>query len=144
MYVGLIACGFKKSTVRECAKDMYRGDLFKKSRRYVEHHCAAWAILSAKHGLLMPDDAIDPYNVTLNDMMKPERKAWAYGVLGDIALRLPEMSQVVILAGNNYREYLEESLSARMPTWAPLRGLGIGQQMAWLDAHTPDSGSEVA
>lgn len=35
------------------------------------------AILSAKYGLLLPDDEIEPYNLTLNDMSSEEVRDWA-------------------------------------------------------------------
>jgi len=134
MHLGLIACGAKKSTIREMAKNLYMGELFKKSRAYVESNCYMWGILSAKHGLLLPDDWTDPYDCTLNDMRKAQRKEWAYMVLGQIKIRIPATTRVTMLAGAAYREPLETMLAELMPTSAPLGGLGIGQQLAWLKA----------
>ena len=49
--------------------------LFAGRRRYVERTCDSWWILSAVHGLVAPDDALEPYDVTLNDASRAERRS---------------------------------------------------------------------
>jgi hypothetical protein len=45
--------------------------------------------------------------------------------------------RVVILAGIAYREFLEPSLRSRgYVVEVPMRGLGIGRQLAWLSNNT--------
>jgi hypothetical protein len=36
--------------------------------RPVEASCGTWLVLSAKHGLLDPDEIIEPYDVALRDL----------------------------------------------------------------------------
>lgn len=68
--VGLVSCGGKKRDTASPARDLYIGDLFTKSKTWVEAFCDEWAILSAKHYLLMPDEVIEPYDLKLGDVLK--------------------------------------------------------------------------
>ena len=131
--VGLISCVSKKQAKSAEAKDLYTSPLFTKSRQYVERSCDTWFILSAKYGLLAPNDLIDPYEETLNEKSASERKAWADRVWSQLGPRLHSGDRVVILAGERYREHLLSrivQLGCRVET--PLQGLGIGRQLEWL------------
>jgi cytoplasmic iron level regulating protein YaaA (DUF328/UPF0246 family) len=50
-------------------------DLFKKAYDYCTKKYSAVAILSAKYGLLLPHDEIEPYDLTLKAMSSEEREA---------------------------------------------------------------------
>jgi hypothetical protein len=92
-------------------------------------------ILSAKYGLLSPDDIIEPYELTLKKMKKGERRAWAERVL--MALRENcdlEADTFVVLAGVPYRENL---LSHIKHYAVPMRGLDFGTQLQWLGQQVP-------
>lgn len=44
----------------------------------------------------------------------------------------------VVLAGRAYRDEVAPGIERTGGTWeAPMAGLGIGRQLAWLNAHTP-------
>lgn len=83
-------------------------------------------ILSAKHGVLRPDEVIEPYDAQLDDLSHAERQAWGRRVaeqLADVAGQ-----RVLCLAGRSYWEPVPGS-----EHWIrPLVGLGIGQQKAEL------------
>lgn len=64
----LVSCVSRKSCDRSHAKDLYQSEWFKKARKFVECSDASWYILSAKHGLLHPDELVTPYEQTLNKM----------------------------------------------------------------------------
>lgn len=110
---------------------------FTKARAYVESAGGRWFILSAKHGLLTPDDWVEPYNLTLADLRAPARRAWAQRVLHSLAPRIAPADRVVILAGARYREHLVPGLRARLvQVDLPFEGLGIGEQLRWLTNAT--------
>jgi len=44
------------------AAELYQGQLFRKSKAFVERWCHAWSILSAEHWVVAPDDALEPYD----------------------------------------------------------------------------------
>jgi hypothetical protein len=109
----------------------------------VERECPdGWAILSAKHGLLMPDQVIAPYDLTLRKTCVDYRVSWASRVNRALLETFPDR-RFLVLAGSQYREALG-NCSARfalagcliwLPHKAPLEGMGIGEQLAWLKAR---------
>jgi cytoplasmic iron level regulating protein YaaA (DUF328/UPF0246 family) len=132
----LISCAALKRNHASSARDLYLSPLFRKAAAYVERRSglSGWFILSALHGLIDPTKTIEPYNQTLNDMKTRERKEWAARVLRDLLPRLHAGDEVVILAGNRYREFLEQSLAtAGIRVKVPMKGLRIGEQLQWLD-----------
>lgn len=113
-------------------------DLSKKAYAYATKNYDYVAILSAKYGLLLPDDEIEPYDLTLNNMKPQQRTAWAEKVLSQMKrrLKLEGFGTVLFHAGKKYREHLIpklEKVGIRCET--PLQGLGIGKQKAWYKEH---------
>jgi hypothetical protein len=127
--LGFVACCGKKLAHPAPAKKLYQSDLFRKSRAYVEQHCDDWFILSALHGLVHPDKVIEPYDVTLERMSRLDNLVWTADVMIDVAgLRIDRgYAECIVLAGSRYRKAFDG-----IPHKAPLAGLGIGQQLAWL------------
>ncbi len=115
------------------ARDLYTGLVFSASRDYVEALGAEWAILSAKHGLVLPDQVLAPYDFTFRGAgyRKVDRDRWASGVRRDLDARWPCGTKFVLLAGKDYRPWTGGSPSLRLEE--PLEGLGIGQRVAWLN-----------
>ncbi len=129
----LVSCVGKKGNCPVPAKDLYRSTWFKLARAWVEREAAPWFILSAKHGLLDPDAVIAPYDETLNNMSVAARRDWAERVKSQLAKSLPNVEEVVILAGRRYRENIEKHLRACFTSVVvPMEGLRIGEQLRWL------------
>lgn len=74
--IALVACAAAK-VQSAAAKDLYVSSLFRKSRTFAERNADSWYILSAKHGLVSPDQVIEPYDLTLNRMPIADRRPWA-------------------------------------------------------------------
>ncbi|KIG10927.1 DUF6884 domain-containing protein [Caballeronia concitans] len=130
--VYLVSCVGKKLDRAACAKDLYDSTLFRLARRYVERRQGEWFILSAKYGLVAPDQHVEPYDHTLNGMKVAERRAWAHRVQQQMGAEMPSGGRCVVLAGNQYREFLMDYLSTRFTTEVPMKGLRIGEQQRWL------------
>lgn len=132
----LIGCSARKLTVPATARELYRGDLFRKSVTYAEGRGSPWYVLSAKHGLLAPDDMVEPYSVTLDGLSPQERKAWATEVFLQLRKRTSIDRPIMFLAGLRYREFLIQRLRAEttFPITSPLSQAGIGVQKAKLAA----------
>lgn len=130
--VVLIACCGQKAETACAARDLYRSQLFRKSVAYAERRGLPWAILSAEHGLVMPDDVIAPYDVTLTMMCRAVRYAWAHETRAQLVGRFPG-ARFVVLAGKHYRAALNG-----MRCEVPMMGMGIGEQLGFLtrDAST--------
>ena len=132
----LVSCVKTKLSRSAKAKDLYVSNWFRKVRACVEREGSAWRILSAKYGLVHPEDVIQPYEKTLSTMRVTERRAWADNVLKALEPCLADADTVVFFAGERYREFLEPCLSrAGVGLDVPMRGLSQGRQLAWLGAR---------
>jgi hypothetical protein len=131
----LIACSAGKLDHPAPAKELYTGELFKKSKAYAEQTGYPYYILSACHGLLEPNETITPYNFTLKNQRQREREAWATRVVSSIVWKVPAGSTITILAGNDYADPMEIPLTQKgFIINRPLKGLAIGQQQQKLIA----------
>ena len=130
----LIACASKKITHKARAEDLYISPLFVGNLRYAKSLAPdAIFILSAMYGLLDLDKEIEPYNVTLKDMSTAQVRAWANGVLEQLARRADlQHDHFVFLAGDVYRKFLVPHLASYE---VPLAGMRIGEQLQFLAAH---------
>lgn len=136
MRVGLISCVKSKLPRAAAAGDLYVSPLFKGMRRYVEGNCDTWFILSAQHGLLDPDQVIQPYEKTLMRMKASERLEWGQGVQEQLRKMVPRGSDVVVLAGVRYRAEITAFLASRgHRVTVPLEGKKLGAQLSWLKEH---------
>ena len=132
--VFLVSCVAGKRAKPTPAAELYTSAWFIKTRELVEASGEPWFILSAEHGLLAPDMVIAPYERTLNTMSASERREWARRVQQQMEESLPKADEVVVLAGNRYRENLMTYLRKRFSTvTVPMEGLTIGRQLSWLD-----------
>jgi hypothetical protein len=133
----LVSCVSQKQDQASAARDLYVSDWFRKARQYAEASGCPWFILSAKYGLVAPDQVVAPYELTLNIMAVAERRAWAKRVDRQLAEAVPELAAVVFLAGERYREFLAEHLTDRgVAVSVPMEGLQIGKQKHWLLQHS--------
>lgn len=133
----LVACCGPKLKGEQIAMDLYQSDLFKKSRAYAEREGDEWAILSAKHGLIMPDEFVKDYDVTLNEMPAEKRREWCDMVREQL---MPWKSErIILLAGNRYCEWINDEWM----TERPMEGLGIGQQLAWLKGQNQNTENQA-
>lgn len=130
MLIGLIACSRGKLSQPAPAAGLYNSRLFSLQRRYIELHAEQWFILSAKHGAVAPDTALEPYDLALTTLPVPARRAWARTVAQQLAPYNDPATTWLILAGATYCEYLVPFLNGQIRR--PLAGLGIGEQVAWL------------
>lgn len=127
----LVSCVSVKKDESCQAWDLYDSAWFKKAKVYAKSlNPDKIYILSAKYGLLNPDEIIAPYNETLNNMTAMERKNWAEKVkqqMKNEGIKLTD--KIIFLAGQRYRENLEEGFKK---SEVPMRGLRIGQQMKFM------------
>lgn len=141
MRIGLIACCKEKRPAGGWpAYQLYTSPLFRKSMNYVQRFTHAWAILSARHGLVMNEQVIEPYDLSINDLSPDELRAWAMRTNWDIRARWPNWrdgkTSFVVIAGVKYRSCLVD-----LPATVPFAGLGIGSLMQAIDANlNPEPG----
>ncbi|MBN8739745.1 MAG: hypothetical protein J0H86_09580 [Xanthomonadaceae bacterium] len=131
--VALVACVKSKAPVRAPARSLYTSSLFRATSAYAERTADRWFILSARHGLLHPDDLVEPYEQTLHRLSAAERSAWSAKVTEALQQRLAAPAHLVVLAGSVYRERLMAPLQrAGFSMSVPMEGLRLGEQLRWL------------
>lgn len=129
MNVGLVACCAGKRGFGCEAQHLYCSPLFVLSAS-AARTLDDWAILSAKHGLVLPRETVEPYEETLNDMPEVWRKEWAAKVSAQLDARWPS-ARFVVFAGDRY----QAALSGK--NWVDaLRGLPIGKRLKALKEGT--------
>jgi len=127
----LISCVSKKLAYSARARDIYVSPLFRLNLAYAESLTPdAIYVLSAKHGLLALEDKIAPYDLTLNTMSAGQIRAWAAGVVVQLAAVTDlNRDRFVFLAGDKYRKYIAPHLAQFE---VPMQGLTIGRQLQFL------------
>lgn len=139
----LVSCVKTKQCCPAPARNLYTSDWFVKARTCVERTGRSWYILSAKYGLVDPNEQIDPYEKKLDNMGVDDRRAWACGVIEALDSHLTDVKSVVFLASEKYREFLEPVLHRRgIAVSTPMKGLIQGEQLAWLKACLEEEESD--
>jgi len=134
--IGLVACGAKKRPDFVAAELLYISDLFQKSRQYVRENCDRWFILSSKHGLLLPQTAIDPYEATLKNIPEDRHAAWANSVTEAIRANTRTGDRLIFLAGRDYHDRIIAELKPQgYHIEVPMQGLDYDTQVDWLTKH---------
>jgi hypothetical protein len=134
----LVGCGKAKvdTPTPVPAKKLYTGGLFKSCFRFSTDRCDYTFIVSAKYGLLSPDEKILTYDMTLTDLRKGEIDAWAIEVVRELAARMRGVCypfQAVILAGSTYADPIFRECSwNHIPACRPMRGMPQGKRLKWL------------
>lgn len=133
--VGLVGCVKSKLSVPSRAADLYTSTLFRGRRAWVETNCDRWYILSAKHGLIGPDEVLAPYDESLLDMSRVDRQAWARRVLAELTETLGRLDPYAfeMHAGAAYSDFgLADGLRrAGASVSFPVHGLNFGRQLAF-------------
>lgn len=134
MKIGIVGCGSEKLDRPAPARELYTGQLFRKSLAYAEQRCERVWIVSAKGGLLRLDQEVAPYDEKLSESKKLR---WSWGRLVWEQLRAQHFADsphdLMILAGVTYAEPI--AAFARGDTWRvelPLEGMEIGERLRFL------------
>lgn len=129
----LVSCVSSKRSSPAPAGDLYTSPLFRGARQFAESRFDRWFILSAKYGLVEPQQVIAPYDQTLKQMPKKERLRWAEDILDALKPQLRAGDLVAFVAGQDYREFVAPMLIEHgIHVETPLQGLSIGRQLSWL------------
>ena len=129
----LIACSKTKCTHRDLARHMYVSSLYRKSVLAAEGLGVQFSILSAKYGLLDPDQVVEPYDLTLKGKSTAFKAAWAARVDAQIQKTFDHGKCLIVLAGDDYYQPLLE-VDGKTPNYfAPMKGLSLGNRLAFLN-----------
>lgn len=134
--IAFVSSVSKQAEERQPATDLYTSDWFKKASHYGEKVSDKWYILSARHGILEPQEEIAPYDETLNNMSADQRRAWARDVARELEEVLQPGDQVILLAGKRYREFLLEPIRILgCDLKIPMEGMQKEEQIDWMETQ---------
>ena len=152
----LIACSKTKSFKNEgetiVAGAAYCSPLFQKSKQWAELRGYPYAIISAKYGLIFPDEEIQDYDLTLNELNKKQLENWKKNVSkqieeydkrawpqdGDILESWEDDPTIIALAGKAYTDNLQDALPYIIDIEEPLKGLQVGERLSKLNEMNKD------
>ena len=144
--VVLIGCVKTKLDHGAPAKDLYISDYFQKMRTYAEGAGVPWFILSAEHGLLSPEEWVEPYEKYLPDTSAEYRREWGAKVVAQLADAVGPLDEVVvdIHAGAAYVASIEPAL---LPLGGvivnQLEGLSFGRRLSWYGGRESSTSPDV-
>jgi len=130
----LISCSKSKGGHRDLARNMYVSPLYRKSVMVAEAWGLPFSILSAKYGLLDPDETIEPYDLTLKGASKQFKSEWAHKVDQQIRNSVYRTKQLIVLAGDDYyAPLIEAGVKEPLNFLAPMQGLSLGNRLTFLN-----------
>ena len=112
------------------ARYRYTSQLFAGALDWAEARFDRVGILSAKHGLVLPNQGIQPYDLSLRDLPKLQRGLWGEKVADQLHALWPGVTEWTVLAGAAYVEPLREAGVSFLNT--PLHGLSQGERLRWF------------
>src|SRR5215211_1273684 len=93
---------------------LFRSDGFARAREHAVHSRLPWFVLSAKHGLLDPDEVITPFGIQIDDQPAGYRSAWGEWVVAQLADRVQLDGVVVeVHGGVDFAQPLRQPLTRR-------------------------------
>ncbi|AEB44258.1 DUF6884 domain-containing protein [Micromonospora maris] len=134
--IALIGCVKSKLDHPAPARDLYVSPLFIRRRAYAERHARRYYILSAEHGLVLPETVLAPYDTALAEQSKDYRRVWGQWVAAKLMRAESKVRDrvVEIHAGDEYAQAIVLLLTqAGATVRRPLAGLPLGEQLAWYD-----------
>ena len=152
--VALIGCGAAKNPGVLPAKDKYSSNYFRLKRDYGEIVCDDWYIVSAKYGLIDPNQKIDDYDTSITDLERDEVRELTESIDNDLwdilsnDEEIEEETEVHFLMGSSYLDPLETKLfwlnnNPKTEAVYPFEDTsGIGEQMAKLKELTEEARDE--
>lgn len=132
----MVGCTKKKlassSSICAPANEMYQGTLFSKVKEYSELMGFPYLIISAKYGLLKPNDVICGYDQTLKNREDVEN------IRPDVEIALEpfidKFDTICIVAGEQYRAVVRNMMDER---WCYLKTRGIGDMVSIVSRAIP-------
>jgi len=100
-----------KPDVEARAKSMYKGRMFKRVKKLSEVMGWDYVIISAKYGLINPEDRIRGYEKYLDT--KEEIEGVKPKVLPKLFRIIPKYDRILVIMGKNYREVIGDIMDKR-------------------------------
>lgn len=146
--IGLVGCVKLKRNHAAPAADLYTSALFAGRCRWVAQTCDRWFIVSAKHGLVAPEQVLKPYDETLTAKSHSERRLWSRSVIADLRSHVADLSRCTfeIHAGAAYWDFglRDDLVRAGARVEIPTEHFRQGEQLALYRDGPPAPSETVA
>lgn len=136
----LVGCGGQKAAKAAPARSLYTGTLFRMASTYAEQTGRPWRILSGLHGIVRPEQVLEPYDQRvpkiahewLELVRTVRQQVVGLGWRGVVELHMgAEYAEVALQAIGTARGPLIPGLAAE----DPLARHQVGQRLAWYKAQ---------
>lgn len=133
-----LPCGRRKLRSAAPARLMYASPRFGRLRSIAEILAADYCVVSAKHGLLDPDQVIEPYDLDLVSLSAEARELWAREVLSQLAGRGGHRPFILLTTGAYLSELLAANCRREQPLtlFTPFAGLSEASEDEWIEQAT--------
>jgi hypothetical protein len=131
--ISFLGCSKSKRKYKCAVKEMYIGNLFKKSLKYAESlENVKIYVLSAKYGLLSLYEIIEPYDLYLSDFSKKQLFEWNVKVYNQILTQSIDFNDTALfLCGSLYYKDIKNLFKVAN---CPLAHMGNGKQLQYLNS----------
>lgn len=113
--VYIISCTKNKKSNVDCAGSIYKSANYTNAKRFSIKHSDVWLILSAKYGLLMPDEIISKYDLNIIDCSYEYTRKWADDVISRINNLCDKDDRIFIFATNEYSSKIVDRIEEVSP-----------------------------
>lgn len=135
--VAVISCGRRKNNFRTQAKNLYTGNLFIAARKFCECNYSDWIILSAKYGVLFPEQMVEPYDLFIDDFTEDEKINWSNTVANKIMKMFDSNKTIDFYTSKNYQKYVIPILTrGGYSTTENLNNLRVALKTKWFLEHS--------
>lgn len=112
----------KKTPERMRAIDLYNGDLFNLVKKFVKRNKFTFRIISAKYGLISPDEEIEYYNKKIenNEDIKKLQKL----VNPKLNKLINNYDMILVIMGEDYKKIIDPLKNDKFIYFFDKRGLG--------------------
>lgn len=138
--VVIVGCVAGKAATPRPARSLYVGQLWRARREYAEGEVAAerataWAILSARYGVVEPGQVLRPYDTKLSDLRDAQRHAMALVSTLRLARQLgrdvTRLQRGERLAGVTIELHAGAPYVESVAPYLRAAGATIGAQLGW-------------
>lgn len=144
--VVFVGCSSAKLRHAAAARDLYQSKRFRAASEYAESNSDSWFILSGKHGVLRPDQVVEPYDLALASCDESYRARWNEEVAHACYETVSSTDRVTILADPTYARPVIQSAARRgRRVVRPFEGRSEASILNWLRAvnGASQAGAEV-
>jgi hypothetical protein len=129
----IITCSSQKIKTESPARDLYLSERFILAKKLADEYADQWFIISAKYGLLEPDQVVAPYDKNLKELSLQEYKLWSEKNIRKLDYCLTEKINFICLGEEEYFLDIETYLLRQGNTInIPFRHIEKDNRVPWL------------